>query len=359
MNIILAILQLKKMGGKERDCIAIAHYLKTRGHSVEIVTTSTNATAITGCFATRLVAPAITNQARARAFAEASIVHRNRSANSVLLSFERIPGADFFYAADNPTPRRWIWTPRYRTRIALETGVFAGSAQTRIFFLTARQQDAYAAAHDFDPARCTILPLILHDDRYEADIHGDSGIIRRALGIPADAPLAVSIATNPRLKGIDRLLDALTLQPRLHLLIVGSRQRWLLHQIRALGLHERVHAVRYAAGIMRYISAADVLVHAARAEAAGQVIAEALLAGVPVVVSDACGYANHVGTAGIILSEPFGVDQLSAALATMIDQLPTFTMAAQKHSSQLFRQRGEWLKVIAEQIEQHGSPRVR
>lgn len=240
--------------------------------------------------------------------------------------------------------------------MALETGVFAGSPQTRIFFLTARQRDAYAAAHDFDPARCTVLPLILHDDRYEADMRGDDGAIRRTLGIPADATLAVSIATNPRLKGIDRLLDALALQPRLHLLIVGSRQRWLLRQIRTLRLHERVHAVRYSADIMRYISAADLLVHPARAEAAGQVIAEALLAGVPVVVSDACGYADRVGAAGVVLSEPFGGGQLSAALATIIDRLPAFTMAAQKQSSQLFRQRGEWLKVIAEQIEQQGSP---
>lgn len=359
MNIMLAISQLKKMGGKERDCIAIAHHLKARGHSVEIVTMSTNATAITGCFSTRLVLPAITNQARARAFARASIAHRNHSANFVLLSFERIPGADFFYAADNPTPKRWTWTPRYRTRMALETGVFARPSQTRIFFLTARQRDAYAAAHDFDRSRCTILPLILHDDRYEADTHGDGGGIRRALGIPADAPLAVSIATNPRLKGIDRLLDALVLQPRLRLLIVGSQQRWLLRQIRALGLHNRVHAVRYSADIMRYISAADVLVHPARAEAAGQVIAEALLAGEPVVVSDACGYADRVGTAGVVLNEPFSGAQLSAALATIIDQLPAFTMAAQKQSSQLFRQRGEWLKVIAEQIEQHSSPQVR
>lgn len=62
MNIMLAISQLKKMGGKERDCIAIAHHLKARGHSVEIVTMSTNATAITGCFSTRLVLPAITNR---------------------------------------------------------------------------------------------------------------------------------------------------------------------------------------------------------------------------------------------------------------------------------------------------------
>jgi UDP-glucose:(heptosyl)LPS alpha-1,3-glucosyltransferase len=67
--------------------------------------------------------------------------------------------------------------------------------------------------------------------------------------------------------------------------------------------------------------AADLLVHPARSEAAGMVLLEALVAGLPVVVSGVCGYAGHIAAAGagIVLPEPFsevGFDKaLTRALA--------------------------------------------
>lgn len=351
MKIILAVFQLKKLGGKERDCLAIARHLADRGHDIEIVTTSPEVTAAHNYPVTSLTIPGFTNYARARAFAEAAVAYRNRTGSAVLLAFERIPDADFFYAADNPTPRGWTWTPRYRTRMALETGVFAESSNTHIFFLTSHQRDAYAAIHRFSPCRCTVLPLILHDDRYEQEVGADRDSIREELRLPIDALLALSIATNPRLKGLDRVLNALPLHPRLHLMIIGSQEPWLLRRIRSLGVEDRVHTRRYIPNIMGIISAADFLVHPARAEAAGQVIGEALLAGVPVIVSEVCGYADRVGDAGIVLREPFEGRQVADAITTMVSRLPALRAAARAKSLELRKHRGEWLSVIADKVE--------
>ena len=66
---------------------------------------------------------------------------------------------------------------------------------------------------------------------------------------------------------------------------------------------------------------ADLLVHPARNEAAGAVLLEALVAGLPVVVTDICGYAQHVkaARAGILLPAPFSQEQLDRVVLRYID----------------------------------------
>ena len=66
---------------------------------------------------------------------------------------------------------------------------------------------------------------------------------------------------------------------------------------------------------------ADLLVHPALAEAAGIVLLEAVVAGLPVVVTDVCGYAHHVkaARAGIVLPSPFSQEQLDRAVMRNID----------------------------------------
>ena len=53
--------------------------------------------------------------------------------------------------------------------------------------------------------------------------------------------------------------------------------------------------------------AADLLVHPARRENTGQAILEAVVAGLPVLTTAACGYAPHVlaAGAGVVLPVPF------------------------------------------------------
>jgi UDP-glucose:(heptosyl)LPS alpha-1,3-glucosyltransferase len=66
---------------------------------------------------------------------------------------------------------------------------------------------------------------------------------------------------------------------------------------------------------------ADLLMHPARTEAAGTVLLEALAAGLPVVATEVCGYAQHVkaARAGILLPEPFSQEQLNRAVLRCID----------------------------------------
>ncbi|MFA6920257.1 MAG: glycosyltransferase family 4 protein [Gallionella sp.] len=74
-----------------------------------------------------------------------------------------------------------------------------------------------------------------------------------------------------------------------------------------------------------YFAEVDVLLHPARAEPYGMVISEAMAARVPVVISDVCGAAEHVGVdAGLVLPLDAPIEEWVDAVAAQLDrtQLP-------------------------------------
>lgn len=70
-----------------------------------------------------------------------------------------------------------------------------------------------------------------------------------------------------------------------------------------------------------YLSEADVLLHPARAEPYGMVISEAMSAGVPVVISDVCGAAEHVAEeAGTVLPLSASVEVWASAVEKQLNR---------------------------------------
>ncbi|MCA1512175.1 glycosyltransferase family 4 protein [Bradyrhizobium sp. NBAIM01] len=248
----------------------------------------------------------------------------------------------------------FAWLPRYRTRRALEEGVFGSGSNTKLLFLTERQRDEYAKVYRFDPARGIVLPLIVHQERIEAaKARVARSDVRKALNIPLDATAAIAIAVDPLQKGVDRVLAAAARHPDLYVVIVGSEKGWIRRQIRRLGLKDRARLVPYTSDVIRLLCAADFLVHPARVEAAGQVILESLLAGVPAIVSDVCGYATEVvrSGAGLVVKEPITDEALAGAIQDAIERLPVLRGAAATESSRLIRAQGLWLEAVALELE--------
>ena len=67
---------------------------------------------------------------------------------------------------------------------------------------------------------------------------------------------------------------------------------------------------------------ADVFAHPARSELAGIVLIEAMTAGLPVLVTDVCGYAPRVAEAdaGIVLPSPYRQADMNHGLVMMLEQ---------------------------------------
>jgi len=86
------------------------------------------------------------------------------------------------------------------------------------------------------------------------------------------------------------------------------------------GIANQVRFMGGRADVPDFLLAADLLLHPARKDNTGTVILEALVAGLPVLVTDVCGYAKHVkqSQAGLLLASPFKQDELNQQLTMML-----------------------------------------
>jgi UDP-glucose:(heptosyl)LPS alpha-1,3-glucosyltransferase len=260
-----------------------------------------------------------TNHARARGFARAVTGARRSGEFDAILSFEKLRDADAYYAADIcfvSRRRGWrAWLPRNRAYARLEADCFAPEGPD-ILFLCRKQEREYRHEYALDNDRALVLPPMIHDPARQ-DFYERRAAVRRQFGIPETAILAVSVGVYPKQKGMDRTIAALRDVPELEFLAVGLKDiAPTSAQAEAEGVLQRSHLFGHSDSVGNILDAADLLLHPARVENTGLVIVESLLAGVPVIASAACGFAEYVErfAAGIVLPEPFDPAQYVSAI---------------------------------------------
>ncbi len=136
---------------------------------------------------------------------------------------------------------------------------------------------------------------------------------RQSLDLGEGDRLLLQLGSDFRRKGLDRSILALASLPeallaKTRLYVVGdSSPRSFARLARRLGVADHVIFLGPRDDVPRILAAADLLVHPAHEEAAGIVLLEALVCGLPVVVSGVCGYAPYIAQAqaGWVLPEPF------------------------------------------------------
>jgi glycosyltransferase involved in cell wall biosynthesis len=156
---------------------------------------------------------------------------------------------------------------------------------------------------------------------------------RRALDLPQDARVLITVGGLVERKGFHRVIECLPAlrerYPQLHYLIAGGPSPegdWsarLREQVRALGLD---HCVRFLgplppAELKGPLSAADLFVLATRNEGWANVLLEAMACGLPVVATDVGGNAEVVCAPALGTLVPFGDRQaLADAIARALDR---------------------------------------
>jgi UDP-glucose:(heptosyl)LPS alpha-1,3-glucosyltransferase len=327
MRIAFGIVSLFPGGGLQRDCVRLARMAKARGHEVRVLTARLRGDAPPDLSLEILPNRAWTNHGRNLRFAT-DLVRSVSDRFDRIVGFDKLLGLDVLYCADpSITARRSHTlrsiTPRYRTLHALEGASFAPGRTTQVLLLGGSQLEAYRRAWDTEPERMTLLaPAIDLTRRHpEYRVDGTRDWARRMLGISDDQKLWLAIGLQPQTKGFDRIVDALPSDPASQLVIVGlwgdeKSARQLERTARRLDCQGRLLFLGLREDIPILMAAADVLVHPARYETTGTVLLEALVNGLPVITTAACGYAEHVAAAdgGVVIAEPFSADQLLAAL---------------------------------------------
>ncbi len=162
-------------------------------------------------------------------------------------------------------------------------------------------------------------------DRVEAD---DRAALRARFGLPSEAFLVGCFSRLAHWKGQHVLLQAIASDARMHAVLVGgplfgahAYERELRQQVDTLGIADRVHFLGFQSDIPALMCAMDVVAHTSVApEPFGRVIVEGMLAGRPVVVSNAGGVGEIVEQmkSGLLV-EPGHADDLHHALTLLHD----------------------------------------
>ena len=333
MDVAFALFRYFAHGGMQRDAVAAARALARRGHSVRIYCHTLAGEAPSDVRFEVLPAGGRSNHARARSFAAALRARLAASPADVVVGFDKMPGLDLYFAADpcfvartSSRPFPYRWAPRDRTFAALEAGVFAGDG-ARVMLLDDRQRGDYQRVYGTPDARfVTLPPGVARDRRRGPDAAAQRRRGREALGVPEDACLLLTLAANFELKGLDRAmigLASLNAATRSEAVLVavgeGATRGWRRKAAR-LGLSQRCLLLAGRDDVPDLLQAADLLVHPARRDTTATVLLEAVAAGLPVLCSDACGYASHVRAAGagVVLPEPFRQSAFDEALGALV-----------------------------------------
>lgn len=335
MQLAFVLYKYFPYGGLQRDFMRIALECQRRGHAIRVYTPIWEGAVPPG-FDVR-VAPikAFHNHRRNEKFSAWLAADLARDPVDRVVGFNKMPGLDVYYAADgcyedkaqtlrNPLYRLF---KRYRHFAEYERAVFAPAAHTEILMISEVQQPLFVKHYGTPAERFHLLPPgIAQDRRAPANAAEIRAEFRREFGLGADDLLVVQIGSGFKTKGLDRSLKALDslpreLKQRTRLIVIGQDDpKPFLLQIKALGLSEQVQILKGRSDIPRFLLGADLLIHPAYNENTGTVLLEALVSGLPVLVTDVCGYAHYIAEAdcGRVLASPFDQAQLNRSLAKML-----------------------------------------
>ena len=254
----------------------------------------------------------------------------------VVFGFNKMPGLDIYYCADpcfeNKARNLRAWwykyTPRYRHFSRYEQAVFKPGGKTQILMISEVQVALFKKFYGTEDGRMEMLPPGISRDRRAPE---NAGAVRREFrrefALADSDLLLLQVGSGFRTKGVDRSIRALASLPegirsKTQLFVIGEDDpREFLMQAKAQGMSARITFFQGRDDIPRFLQGADLLVHPAYAENTGTVLLEAVVAGLPVLVTDVCGYARYVeeAGAGVLVPTPFSQEKFNQQLCEMLE----------------------------------------
>ena len=321
-------------GGLQRNMLAIAREAVARGHSVSVYCTAWEASMPIDIDVVILRRRGWTNATRMANFAIDFARAASAAAADLVVGFNKFPDLDLYYAAD--TCFAWkAWhhkgrlsrlTPRSRTYLDFERQVFGADMATEILEVSVVERPRFVECYQTPVARFHTLPPGIARTRVEPDNFAAlRAATRRELQADDEECLLLALGSGFKRKGVDRCIAALAelhraggLKARLIVAGEGNPRR-LLEQARALGVADRVVFLGGRSDVPELLQAADMLLHPAYEENTGNVLLEAMIAGLPVLATDVCGYAHYVTAAamGQVIASPFRTEALVQAIAAV------------------------------------------
>ena len=334
MQLAFLLYKYFPFGGLQRDFLRIALECQQRGHAIRVYCLAWEGDIPPGFDVRYVSVKALSNHRRNEKFSQWVQADLARQPVDRVVGFNKMPGLDVYYAADGcyeakAQERSWLnrLDGRYKHFSAYERAVFEPASTTRILMISEVQQPLFIQHYGTPPERFHLLsPGIAQDRRAPANAADIRAAFREEFGLADDELLVVQIGSGFKTKGLDRTLIALAALPaelgqRTRLMVIGQdKPKSFQAQAEALRIAERVHFLSGRSDVPRFLLGADLLIHPAYNENTGTVLLEALVAGLPVLTTEVCGYAHYINEAkaGRVVPSPFRQEQLNQWLAEIL-----------------------------------------
>ncbi|MBR2632651.1 MAG: glycosyltransferase family 4 protein [Lentisphaeria bacterium] len=333
MKIALAIYKyFAPSSGIQCDVLPLAEELYRRGHDVTLFSTSWDAPTPPSWLDLSMVeAFGLTNASRSAEFIRVVKERFTAGGFHKLVAFNRIPGADFYFAGDRPVAMQeaGFWqriSPRYRRNAALERELLSPESSTQILCVSPRQKLEFERKYGTQEERIHLLPPGIPVNRkLKPNAPEIREKMRAGLGIADDVVMLLNEGVNPASIGADRAIAAVAALPaelhsRVHLVVCcRGNQKPLKKLASRMGVEDIVTLMTPDFDLLELFVAADLLLHPSRNEMAGVSPLEAIASGLPVLAAPNHGWDHIVQeSGGVILPVHFKRANIVSALKLLL-----------------------------------------
>ena len=334
MKIAFCLFKYFPFGGLERDCLQIAEACSARGHRTDIYTMAWQGDIPKNIKVTIIPANGFTNHRQRESFVKNIKPFIEKTAYDAIVGFNKMPFLDLYYAADpcyavKAAERSFFYriTGRCKSNLEMEQAVFGEKSTTHILSISHQQQALYMNYYGTGQERFHPLsPGISKDRIITGKISDIRNQIRKEFSIGHNENILLMVGSGYKRKGVDRAILAFASLPhdtcrKTFLLIAGNDKIKYFKKLAVReGVAERVHFLGGRNDIPELLAASDILLHPAYHENTGTVLIEALAAGLPVIVTEVCGYSFHIknADAGKIIPSPFQQKTFNNILLSML-----------------------------------------
>lgn len=335
MKFAFCLFKYYPYGGLERNFIRITQACQQRGHSIDIYTMAWHGDIPQNLYVTLVPCKGQTNHHRCKTFVNSLMKMLAEKHYDAIVGFNRMPGLDVYYAADicyeQDVRQRhgflYRLGKRYKVYSEFERAVFSPDAKTQIMLLSEVEKQYFIKYYHTPLDRFHLLPPGIAK-QYIAPPNAKQirDRIRTEHQISDQQFLIISVGSDYKRKGLGRTLLAIASLPqdireRTLLWVVGKgKSFWYKLKTKMLGISKQVNFLGIRDDVPNLLLASDLLLHPAYQENTGNVLLEAIVAGVPVLATDACGFAFHIkqANAGLVIPSPFKQSSLNSLLKEVL-----------------------------------------
>ena len=322
-------------GGMQRNFLKIAKECANRGHEITVYTMIWEGERPDFLDIVIVHVNSISSVNKYKKFSRWLNKNLKYESIDLMVGFNKIPDLDIYYCGDpcyehksrNLRPWWYRYTPRYKHFARFERAVFGQGARVEILMFSPIQKKLFQDFYNTESSKIHMLPPGISRDRCASVSSLDvRKSFRKEFELADDTILLLQIGSGFRTKGLDRSLNAVSALPlklknRTKFFVIGQDDpKEFISIAKKLGISSLVTFFSGRGDIPRFLQGSDILLHPSYAENTGGVILEAIVAGLPSIVTDVCGYAHYVNEAkaGILLETPYSQDVFNKRLEEML-----------------------------------------